>query len=210
MRDKEYINSSQRNNNMKLKPGQAPIFLTNLLALIIFTFIFLNKQNYEFLIYIAVIVFFLVLVLKTNHKINYPNDVLWGLNIWAMLHMAGGGLFINGQKLYTVMLLNLVGEPYHIFKFDQFVHIVGFFVATLLVWTLLKPSLPKKKRWVSLSIVVVMAGLGLGALNEIIEFAATVILPETGVGGYTNTSLDLVSDLIGALLAMWFIRRREK
>ena len=45
-----------------------------------------------------------------------------------------------------------------------------------------------------------MIGLGFGGLNEIIEFGATVISPNTGVGGYVNTALDLVADLIGALL----------
>jgi len=51
-----------------------------------------------------------------------------------------------------------------------------------------------------------MAGLGVGALNEIIEFIIAQIVPETGVGGYLNTSLDLVSNLIGAILAMLYIK----
>ena len=55
-----------------------------------------------------------------------------------------------------------------------------------------------------------MAGLGVGAFNEIIEFFATVIIPETGVGGYENTSLDLISNLIGAIIAMSYIKIKEK
>jgi len=47
-------------------------------------------------------------------------------------------------------------------------------------------------------------------LNEIVEFFATVILPETGVGGYINTSLDLVFNLLGALIAMGFIYWHER
>ena len=58
----------------------------------------------------------------------------------------------------------------------------------------------------SLSIVIAMAGLGVGGLNEIIEFIATVVMPETGVGGYMNTALDLVADLVGAVLAVIFLR----
>ena len=65
---------------------------------------------------------------------------------------------------------------------------------------------PNLTGWTALSVVVVMAGLGVGALNEIVEFAATVVMPETGVGGYINTSLDLVADLIGALAALIYIR----
>ena len=61
-----------------------------------------------------------------------------------------------------------------------------------------------------MSIVVVMGGLGIGALNEILEFLVTVVVPKTGVGGYINTSLDLVSDLIGAIIAMIIIYFRER
>lgn len=196
---------------MMLKEGQLPILIVNAVALFIFSFLFIARQNYEFIMYIFVIVFFLALILATSHRVNYPNPVLWGLTAWALMHMAGGGLFVNGKKLYELMLIRLVGEPYMIFKYDQLVHIVGFGVATLVMYHLLKPLLKKGlDRWAALSIVVVMAGLGVGAVNEIIEFIATVIMPETGVGGYVNTSLDLVADLIGALLALIYIRWTER
>lgn len=197
---------------MFLKKGQLPIFLVNLLSVVIFSLIFLKRKNYEFMIYIGVIVFFLFLILFTNKKMDYPNGMLWGLTSWSLLHMSGGGIFINGKKLYELMIFGLVGPPYNIFKFDQFVHIVGFWVATLVFYHILSPSLKKDgvKKWISLSIVLVMAGLGAGALNEIVEFMATVITPETGVGGYENTSLDLVSDLIGSIGGMVYIIIKEK
>ena len=160
--------------------------------------------------YVGVIIFFLFVILGTNKKVNYPNSILWGLTLWAVLHMTGGGVYVGGKKVYEIILLPLVGEPYNIFRYDQFVHIVGFGVATLLMYYLLKPALKEGyNRWVSLSIVVIMAGLGVGALNEVVEFAATVIMPETGVGGYINTSLDLVADLIGAVGAMVYIKIKE-
>lgn len=109
------------------------------------------------------------------------------------------------------MIFNLVGEPYKIFKFDQLVHIIGFFAATLAFYYTLKPLLNEPiKRWVPLSIILVMAGLGAGALNEIIEFTTTVLVPETGVGGYENTSLDLVADLTGAIIAMIYIAAKDR
>ena len=108
------------------------------------------------------------------------------------------------------MIFNIVGEPYNIFKYDQLVHIIGFFAATLALYYTLKPLLKDNmKKWTALSIIVIMAGLGAGALNEIVEFTATVFVPETGVGGYENTSLDLVADLIGAVIAMFYIRFRK-
>jgi len=195
---------------MYIKKGQKPILIVNLIAIAIFSIIFTGRKNYEFLIYIGVIIFFLGLILYTNKKVNYPNPVLWGLTAWSVLHMSGGGLFVQGKKLYEFMIFEIVGAPYHIFKFDQFVHIVGFFAATLVMYHILKPKLIKDHNWFAISIVVVMAGFGLGALNELVEFVATVIIPDTGVGGYINTSLDLVSDLIGAIAAMVYIRFKEK
>jgi len=196
---------------MYIKKEQIPLLIINSLGIIVFAFVFLNRQNYEFIIYLAVIVFFLLLILFTNRKINYPMSLLWGLTLWAFMHMAGGGIYISGHKIYEIMILKLIGEPYNIFRYDQLVHIIGFGVSTLLMYHLLRPLLkPDLKRWTALSIVVVMAGLGVGALNEIIEFIATVIVPETGVGGYINTSLDLVSDMIGAIIAIIYIQITDK
>lgn len=196
---------------MLIKKGQWPILLINICAILIFTIFFVSRQNYEFLMYIGVIIFFLLLISLTNHKVNYPNIVLWGLTIWALLHMSGGSLYIGDKRLYEMMLIELVGEPYRIFKYDQFVHIVGFGVATLAMYYLLRPLLKKDlEKWISLSIIIVMAGLGVGALNEIIEFLATIVMPQTGVGGYVNTSLDLVADLVGAAGAMIFLWIKER
>lgn len=196
---------------MYLRKNQYPILIINIIAIIIFSFIFSTRKNYEFLIYIGVIVFFGFLILSTNKKIRYSNPVLWGLTIWSILHMSGGGLRIKGDILYKLMLFPIIGEPYHILKYDQFVHAFGFAVATLVMYHLIKPHLKQNfKGWISLSIVVVMAGLGAGALNEIVEFIATVIVPDTNVGGYVNTSLDLAFNLIGAIIAMIFIWVKDK
>lgn len=193
---------------MLLKKGQLPLLLVNVGMLLVFTIFYVSRRNDEFLIYIGVIIFFLLLILATNRRVDYPNGVLWGLTLWAFLHMSGGSLSIRGTRLYEVMLLPL-SEDYPVFRYDQFVHIVGFGVATLAMYYLLRPLLKESlSRWAALSIVVVMAGLGVGALNEIIEFLATVLLPETGVGGYVNTSLDLVADLLGAIFALIVIRLR--
>jgi putative membrane protein len=190
-----------------LKAGQKPIFFVLLIALIYFTYHYLGRLNYEFTMYLGVIVIFFILILATNKKVNYSNTVLWGLVVWALLHLSGGAFFPNGTLLYSTILIP-ISDAYNIFRYDQFVHIVGFAVATLLAYDLIKPHLNKTSS-TSIGIVVVMAGLGFGAINEIIEFTATVLLPQTGVGGYINTSLDLVADLIGAVLAWIYIRTRK-
>lgn len=195
-----------------LRPGQLPVLIVNLIAIIGFSLIFLSRGNMEFLMYVGVIIFFLVLILFTNHRVFYPLPVLWGLTLWAIMHMAGGGVIVNGAVLYKLMLFEWIGEPYHILKYDQLIHTIGFAVATMLAYYLLKPHLSKSP-WQSTTVllIVVMAGLGLGALNEIVEFTATVLVPETNVGGYVNTALDLVFNLLGALLALlilWFVDKK--
>ena len=195
---------------MYLKKNQIPIFIIFTAFLLFYAIHFYRTSNVEFLIYVGVVVFFFLLILLTNRRVKYPSPILGGLAIWAFLHLSGGGIYLGETRLYELMLVPL-SQNYPIFRYDQLVHIIGFGVTTLVVFHILKPLLkPNLKRWTALSIVVVMAGFGFGALNEVVEFMATIFASRTGVGGYINTSLDLVSNLIGAVLAMVYIRFREK
>ncbi len=195
---------------MFIKKDLYPLFIVNVLSILGFSLYFLSRENYEFILYIGVIIFFLGLIGYSTTKVQYPKSVLWGLTAWSLMHMSGGGVIINGDVLYNFILLP-ISESYSILKYDQFVHAFGFAIATLVVWSILKPHLKQPvSAWFAISLTVVMAGLGLGAMNEIVEFTATVITPETNVGGYTNTSLDLISNLIGAMLAMVYIRYANK
>ncbi len=54
-----------------------------------------------------------------------------------------------------------------------------------------------------------MMGLGVGGLNEIVEFIAVLTIPETGVGGYDNTLWDMVFNLLGACAAAASLRTRH-
>ena len=188
-----------------LKQGQLPILLTNIVVIIAFSIFFIMSSNYEFLFYVLIVIGLISLIVFTNKKVNYPNDVLWGLTIWSCLHLAGGGINIGGTRLYDMMLIPITEN---ILRYDQVIHIFGFGVATLVMYTLMSPSL-KEYRMVSLSIVIVMAGMGAGALNEVIEFAATLLDAANGVGGYVNASLDLISNMIGALIALSYIITKE-
>jgi uncharacterized membrane protein YjdF len=193
---------------MKLiRKGQLPILITITLMLLMFSIYYFAVKNFEFIMYIFVILIFFLLILLTNNRVKYSNTSLWGLTVWGTLHMAGGGIPVKGDILYKLILIPITEN---ILRYDQFVHIVGFGVATLIMFELLKPKLKPIEQWIAISIVVVMAGLGVGAVNEIIEYVATLLAPETGVGGYDNTLLDLISDLIGALFALIIIRRREE
>lgn len=195
---------------MLLKKNQFLIFLVTSLYLVGFALYYLLSANYEFIIYVGVVLFFFIVILITNAKVQYSNFTLWGLSIWALMHMSGGSLYFYGTRLYEVMLVT-ISESYQIIKYDQFVHFFGFAFTTILFYEIIKPLLKKPHNgWIRLSIVLIMAGTGAGALNEMVEFIVTVVAASTGVGGYVNTSLDLISNLFGAIAAMLFIIWREK
>jgi len=195
---------------IKIRKGQWPILLFNLIILAVFFTHFIAGKNYEFVLYVGVIVVFLGIFIYTNSRVYFPNALLWGLSFWALMHLAGGSFYIKGQTLYELMLVP-ISEAHEVFRYDQFVHIFGFAAATIVMFYVLKPLLRKDLNgWLALSIVVVAAGLGVGAFNEIVEFIATILIPETGVGGYLNTSLDLVANFIGAVAAIIIIRLTNK
>ncbi len=195
---------------MSIRKEQYIIFYSNILIMASFAVLMIFEKNYEFMFYLAVIIGIFFLIYKSNDKIYYPNSVLWGLTIWDFLHLAGGTIRVGDDVLYNLMILKLVGEPYNILKYDQVVHFFGFFVATIVLYRILKTILAKDiKGRIALSIVVVAGGLGFGALNEIFEFIATVIA-NTNVGGYENTGLDLISDLIGSIAALPYVLKDAK
>ncbi len=180
-----------------------PILFFNLTYILGFGGYALFNGNYEFLFYVSIVVFFLLLLVYKQEKLGLSTASLWRLSVWGLLHMLGGNLPVNGSVLYNLQLIPVL------LKYDQFVHAFGFGTATIIGYELLKPFLRDKVNWTTLSILLVMIGLGAGALNEIIEFIATVIIPETNVGGYVNTALDLVFNLIGALIAVFWLRRKK-
>ena len=54
------------------------------------------------------------------------------------------------------------------------------------------------------------AGLGFGAANEVIEFIAVLLVPNTNVGGYINTGWDLIANLTGATIAATLIYFKDQ
>ena len=188
-------------------PARKVILGLTIAMIVIFSIRFLALKNYEFIGYIAVIILATGLLVSTMRRVAYPDSLLWLLFLWGLMHLAGGGIPIgDGHILYQWMIIPFSATA-EFFRYDQLVHMIGFGAATYLVYALIRPYIATVRIGPALAIVIVMAGLGVGAFNEIVEFFATVILPETGVGGYVNTSLDLVADGIGALIATLLIAR---
>ncbi|MHC4984659.1 MAG: DUF2238 domain-containing protein [Planctomycetota bacterium] len=195
-----------------VRKAHLALFAINVAILVVFGWVFWVSRNYEFIMYVAVVGGAIAAAMLTLKRVPYTLDCLIGLTVWAGLHMAGGGVRVSDEVgcLYNLMLWPM-SETLPILRFDQFVHIVGFGAATLLMHCLLAGSLRKPiPGKVALGIVLVMAGLGVGAFNEIVEFIATLAMSQTGVGGYTNTALDMCANLIGAILAVVYLGLRGR
>ena len=162
--------------------------------------------NYEFVIYAAATAVLLGLLHWTDHKFQFSNTVLWLFDVWLVMHIFGGLLVIGNGVLYSYVLLPLVGEPYLILKYDQLVHAYCYFVVALLMWKIVTYTAKPAASFGLLATITVLAATGIGGLNEIVEFLAVVAVPDTNVGGYENTAIDIVANFLGALLAVPFFR----
>ena len=190
---------------MLLGKAERPILVVNLIYLPFFTALALTRSNWEFVLYAGVVLLVALWILWMQRAVRFDRSTLWGLSLWGFLHMAGGNIHVAGDVLYGLQLVPIV------LRYDQLVHLIGFGVVTLVCHHLLRPYLhPDISRWRVLSVLVVLMGSGVGALNEIIEYIVDKLVTESGVGGYDNTLLDLIFNLIGGILAVsWLAWRRR-
>lgn len=190
-----------------------------LLYLVAATIVGGARRNYEFLGYVVWMLVLVAVVWRVHLRVGLSRGALWGLSLWGFAHMVGGLLPAppgwptsgEGQVMYSVWLI-----PGRI-KYDHVVHALGFGVTTWVCWQGLRAVLERRgdaaRATTGLLLLVWAAGLGFGALNELVEFVATLLIPETNVGGYLNTGWDLVANAVGAtaavILIRWGARRRE-
>lgn len=178
--------------------------------IVVFTAWFLSIGNYEFIIYVITMVALVLLIGLSLRKAEYPPAMLWALSLWGLAHMAGGGLPVNGTVLYNLALAPVIEtDQFVILKYDQLVHAYGFGITAWVLHHLLTRHFPQTRNTATALILPALAAMGLGAVNEMIEFAAVIAVPDTNVGGYYNTLLDLCFNAVGALIAMLIIRRNR-
>lgn len=179
----------------------AALFAVTLVGFTIYAAI---DGNAEFLFYAATMIVMAGVVFAVDRVVQLSMLAIYGLLAWAVMHLAGGNVPVGGEVLY-----NFRPAPW-LPKYDQATHFFGFAVATLVCWECLRGALARRgaatKPSTGLVTACVLMSIGLGALNEVIEFVAVLTMPDTNVGGYTNTGWDLVSNLIGAVAMGVYIR----
>ncbi|NDW46688.1 DUF2238 domain-containing protein [Ruegeria sp. PrR005] len=192
---------------MDLHQNERPVAVFTVGYVVVFTIWFVSSGNYEFVVYVVSMLVLIGLVGKSLRTAEYPVAMLWALSAWGFLHMAGGGVPVDGSVLYSLQIVPITpadGEM-RLLKYDQVVHAFGFGVTAWVLWHLLRRNFPQMIGTKTILIFPALASMGLGAVNEIIEFIAVLSVPETNVGGYLNTALDLVFNAFGAVLTMLLI-----
>lgn len=167
-----------------------------------------SLESYQLISYILTLGLFGSLLYLTKRTAKYSTLLFAGFAIWALAHLAGMGVKLNGRALYSQIIIPL-SNNLPIIRYDQIVHMFGFGIATLMIYELIGHRFKSSIDKFSLGFTIVMAGLGIGAVNEIFEFAVSLLAPDNNIGQYQNTSLDLVADLIGGLLMLALIFNRQ-
>jgi len=189
-----------------MKKNLKPLIIFIYTFLLAFIIYFFSVSNYEFIGYTIVVGFLFYFLLRLDKTYNFPVYSLWLFIGWVIMHMFGGGLYVKGEKLYALVLINLIGDPFFILRYDRFIHAYCYFAFSILIYYILKKHIKGKDS--VLLIFTILSAIGIGLLNEVIEFGM-VIFADAGqaVGGYYNTALDVVFNLIGAILGTLFVRK---
>lgn len=173
--------------------------------------------NREFLFYIVVMLVLIAAIAVVNARVHLSRTVVWCLSLWGLAHMAGGLVPVPESwpihgKVRVLYSLWIIPER---LKYDQVVHAWGFGVTTFVCWQGLRAIVRAQRPDGQVSptpgilTLCAAAAMGFGALNEVVEFAATLVVEETNVGDYVNTGWDLVSNAVGAAAAAAWIWLRE-
>lgn len=189
-----------------MKKNEWVLVIFNLVYIAGFTVYYLLQKNYEFMLYIGVLVVIFATLVWFHKRVQFPNFILWMLSIWGLLHMLGGGLRLSsGEVLYRWIPFELynahdaAGE-FVILKFDQILHFYVYFVVSFVLAHVLMRITKSDAKPFYFYFFVAVGSMGLSVVNELIEFAAVVVSPlGTGVGGYVNTLLDLGFNTLGAV-----------
>lgn len=170
---------------------------------------FVLSGNYEFIGYTVLVGVLFYVILLADRYYDFPVYSIWLFGIWIASHILGGAAYIRGVRLYDIILIPIFngGGEFVILKYDQLIHAYCYVVFAILVYFILKKHF-KKDQGKALVVFTILASVGIGLLNEVIEFGM-VVFANAGeaVGGDYNTALDLVFNLVGAVIGAIWVRK---
>jgi len=162
-------------------------------------------ENMEFIYYCGISIIGAMALLSYYKKLHLSNEIFFGIVFLIVFHILGGTIIIGGVRLYDMWFMGL--------RYDNFMHMLGAFILTLISYNLLKPYLSQKIKTepIPFALLLILITSGFGAFNEILELFAFVYLgANLGVGGYINNAVDLVFNTVGALIGVTFAFKYHK
>jgi hypothetical protein len=153
--------------------------------------------------YLVTMVVLSAVVARVHVRVGLSRAVLWTIAAWGFAHMAGGLVAVGDGVLYNASL----GAP--LLRYDRVVHAIGFGTAAVACWQALRSIDPTVPLTAGVAVLIASMGMGVGAVNEVVEFFASRTFA-ANVGGYVNTGWDLVANAIGCIVAssVLFLRAR--
>lgn len=182
--------------------------------IVYFTFIYVGifsinsliRGNVEFIYYTAVLLLSIAIIILIHRRFHFYPVVLLSLSMLGLLHLLGGNFYLGATRLYDYYILH------GWFKYDNLVHMMGSGIMVMLAYAMLAPVISDEfsGKDFYFILLLVLIGMGLGSINEMIEFIAVLIFDVSEqVGGYTNTLLDLIYNTLGSVI-MAFILVKSK
>lgn len=159
----------------------------------------------EFTFYLLVLLILVGIITWLLPRMKLPTWSLWLLSILGLLHALGGGVKVHGDVLYNWVMIPIVNNGVNgitLWRFDQLVHPYGTAIAAIILYFVIARAAKLPRIW--MVAIAALAAMGLGSINEVIEFITKLTVPHTDVGGYDNTALDLCSNFIGSLIGAGF------
>ena len=173
-------------------PGLSAFFVVYYAALVVYGVTTGAGQTHFYAVFVLIAA---AVVASLYAGTRLSTLVLWGLALWGLSHMVGGIVEVGGVTIYERP--TDTGE----FRFDKVVHFFGFGFATLAAYELLLRDESPAASAKATAVTAAFVGLGIGAVNETIEFLITRLPFESNVGGFSNTGWDLVANATGAISA---------
>ena len=186
------------------------IFIFTLVYLAVFTINAIFRQNYEFLYYTFLMVTLIYIVSSIHKKLHLGFFIIINLSVLGFLHLLGGNLYFGQLRLYDFYIIG------GIIKYDNVIHTYATFIATLGLYSLIEPfiDISLKKQYYIFALILILMAIGLGTINELVEFFAVLLFDVTEeVGGYFNNALDLLFNTLGAIVGtvvIYFYNYRPK
>jgi hypothetical protein len=117
------------------------------------------------------------------------------------MHMVGGLVAWDSSQNGIVYGIWLIPR---VIRYDQLTHMIGFAMGTAACWYALDLRMMSGAPAGGKAFMAALMGMGLGALNEVVEFASIYAVPEQQVGGLENMGWDLIFNLMGCvLMGLW-------